>query len=174
MKTSDVNAMTSDVFVQTFGGLYEHSPWVAEGALAARPFAGVEAMLAAFSDVVRNAGEEAQLALVRAHPELGHRAGIDPDLTAESASEQASAGLDRLTPAEYERFKTLNAAYGTAFSMPFVICVRKVAAPGQVAKTVIMDEMERRLGGAPEAELKEALSQIDAIAGLRLKDLVTS
>ncbi|GBQ85636.1 2-oxo-4-hydroxy-4-carboxy-5-ureidoimidazoline decarboxylase [Gluconobacter albidus] len=174
MKISDVNALSAEAFVAQFGGLYEHSPWVAEGALKARPFADVDAMLSAFAQVVRSAGAEAQLALVRAHPELGHRAGIDPDLTEHSASEQASAGLDRLTPAEYERFRGLNDAYRARFSMPFVICVRKVAAPGKAAKTVIMDEMERRLAGAPEQELTEALTQIDAIAGLRLKDLVTA
>ncbi|EHH68017.1 2-oxo-4-hydroxy-4-carboxy-5-ureidoimidazoline decarboxylase [Gluconobacter morbifer] len=174
MSIADVNALSVEDFIRTFGALYEHSPWVAEAAAQARPFADVDAMLRALSKAVRDAGPTAQKALVRSHPELGHRAGVDPDLTAESTSEQASAGLDRLTPAEYERFRALNDLYHDKFAMPFVICVRRVAAQGRPPKTVIMDEMERRLNGGADAELNEALLQIDAIAGLRLKDLVES
>lgn len=173
MKFAEVNGLSKVAFVEQFGGLYEHSPWIALGAASARPFVDVEAMLASMSEVVRASGTEVQLALVRAHPELGHRAGIDPDLTSDSASEQASAGLDRLTVADYGRFRTLNDSYRARFGMPFVICVRSVAKPGQSATTVIMDEMERRLRAAPDEELQEALAQIDAIAALRLKDLVT-
>lgn len=166
MTLDDVNALPVPAFVAEFGGLYEHSPWVAEGAAKQRPFASKEAMLKAFSDVVQKAGHDRQIALVRAHPELGHRAGIDPALSEASAQEQGSAGLDRLSPAEYERFHSLNTAYRDKFGMPFVICVRKAG------KAVILEAMAQRLASTPEAELAEALTQIDAIASLRLQDKV--
>lgn len=168
MKFDDVNTLPPDTFVAEFGGLYEHSPWVAEGAAQQRPFASREAMLKAFSDVVHQAGHDRQIALVRTHPELGHRAGIDPALTEASAQEQGSAGLDRLSPAEYAHFQSLNTAYRDKFGMPFVICVRKAG------KAVILNAMAERLLSTPEAELAEALRQIDAIASLRLQDKVTA
>jgi 2-oxo-4-hydroxy-4-carboxy-5-ureidoimidazoline decarboxylase len=128
-------------------------------------------MCAAFSAAMRAAPEAAQYALVRAHPELGHRLGVDPGLTADSAQEQGGAGLDRLTPEEYTHFRALNDAYTHKFGMPFVICVRKV---GGHAKQVIAQAMEQRLASTPQAELAEALSQIDAIAALRLHDKVVA
>ncbi|MEJ5155446.1 2-oxo-4-hydroxy-4-carboxy-5-ureidoimidazoline decarboxylase [Gluconobacter wancherniae] len=171
MNIQNVNALSVQEFVDVFGAAYEHSPWIAECAALKRPFADLKTMLQAFSEVVKSSGEAVQLKLVRAHPELGHRAGVDPELGAASASEQASAGLDRLSPEEYSRFKVLNEAYLQKFGMPFVICVR-LAGQG-AAKTVIMDAMERRLEGSAKEELVEALTQIDAIAGLRIKDIVT-
>ncbi|WP_323991145.1 MULTISPECIES: 2-oxo-4-hydroxy-4-carboxy-5-ureidoimidazoline decarboxylase [Nguyenibacter] len=159
-----VNAMAPADFVATFGHLFEHSPWVAERAAALRPFATPDAMLLAMTGVLDRAADDEKLALVRAHPELARRAGLDPTLTQASAAEQASAGLDRLTPDEYARFNRLNDAYAARFAMPFVICVRLSD------KDVILSEMERRVAHTPQAELQAAIVEIGKIAGLRLAD----
>ena len=168
---AEVNTMPQAAFVEVFGGVYEHSPWVAQKAALSRPFADLGAMCQAFSAAMHGAGVAEQYALVRSHPELGHRLGVDAGLTAASAQEQGGAGLDRLTPEEYARFRALNDAYTQKFGMPFVICVRKV---GGHAKEVIAQAMERRLASTPQAELAEALHQIDAIAALRLHDKVVA
>lgn len=166
MLLQDVNTLSPQQFVETFGGIYEHSPWVAEAAAKQRPFASMQQMKQAFSQAVQQAPESQKLALVRAHPELGHRMGIDPELSAESTQEQGSAGLDRLSPAEYRQLRDLNDAYQKKFGMPFVICVR------QATKAVILEAMEQRLTSSFTEELAEALKQIDAIAALRLQDKV--
>ncbi|KDE20375.1 OHCU decarboxylase [Acetobacter aceti 1023] len=166
MTLQDVNALSPQQFVETFGGIYEHSPWVAEAAAAQRPFTSFEHMQQAFSNAVQQAPESQKLALVKAHPELGHRMGIDPELSAESTQEQGSAGLDRLSPAEYTQLRNLNDAYQKKFGMPFVICVRKAT------KAIILEAMEQRLASSFATELAEALKQIDAIATLRLRDKV--
>lgn len=166
IRLQDVNTLSPQQFVEAFGGIYEHSPWVAEAAAKQRPFASMQQMKHAFSQAVQQAPESQKLALVRAHPELGHRMGIDPDLSAESTQEQGSAGLDRLSPAEYRQLRDLNDAYQKKFGMPFVICVR------QATKAVILEAMEQRLTSSFTEELAEALKQIDAIAALRLQDKV--
>lgn len=166
MRLQDVNTLSPQQFVETFGGIYEHSPWVAEAAAKQRPFASMQQMKQAFSQAVQQAPESQKLALVRAHPELGHRMGVDPDLSTESTQEQGSAGLDRLSPAEYRQLRDLNDAYQKKFGMPFVICVR------QATKAVILEAMEQRLTSSFTEELAEALKQIDAIAALRLQDKV--
>lgn len=166
MLLQDVNTLSPQQFVETFGGIYEHSPWVAEAAAKQRPFASMQQMKQAFSQAVQQAPESQKLALVRAHPELGHRMGIDPELSAESTQEQGSAGLDRLSPAEYRQLRDLNDAYQKKFGMPFVICVR------QATKAVILEAMEQRLTSSFTEELAVALKQIDAIAALRLQDKV--
>ncbi|BAU38352.1 hypothetical protein APT_01270 [Acetobacter pasteurianus NBRC 101655] len=166
MLLQDVNTLSPQQFIETFGGIYEHSPWVAEAAAKQRPFASMQQMKQAFSQAVQQAPESQKLALVRAHPELGHRMGVDPDLSAESTQEQGSAGLDRLSPAEYKQLRDLNDAYQKKFGMPFVICVR------QATKAVILAAMEQRLTSSFTEELAEALKQIDAIAALRLQDKV--
>lgn len=171
MTLADINTMPVAAFVEAFGSVYEHSPWVAAKAAGSRPFADVDGMYRAFSAAMRSASVAEHYALVRAHPELGHRLGVDPGLTDASAREQGGAGLDRLTPEEYAHFRALNDAYGQKFGMPFVICVRKV---GGNAKQVIAQAMERRLASTPECELAEALNQIDAIAALRLHDKVVA
>lgn len=159
-----VNAMDPVRFVERFGALYEHSPWVAERSAPLRPFGDAGAMLAAMNGVLARATTAEKLALVRAHPELARRAGLDPDLTHASAAEQASAGLDRLTPEEYARFNTLNDQYAARFGMPFVICVRLSD------KALILSEMECRLAHTPADELNTAIVEIGKIAALRLTD----
>jgi len=149
-------------FIARYGALFEHSPWVVERAAARRPFADLHA---GFMQVVADASDAERLALIRAHPELAGKAAIDRTLTAESSAEQASAGLDRLTEAEFARFHELNAAYRTRFDFPFIICVRLTDKAG------ILAAMERRLDNDRETELAAAMAQIGEIVRLRLADL---
>jgi 2-oxo-4-hydroxy-4-carboxy-5-ureidoimidazoline decarboxylase len=140
--------------------LFEHSPWV-EARADARPSSGDRH--ADLMAVVQDAAPEEQLALIRAHPELAGKAAIDGSLTEASAAEQASAGLDRLTPAEFDRFHALNAAYGEKFGFPFIICVRLTDKAG------ILAAMERRLANDRETEIATALGEIGEIVRLRLE-----
>ena len=136
--------------------LFEHSPWVEERA-ASRSHADLMAAMHA-------ATQDEQLALIRAHPELAGKAAVDGTLTEASAAEQASAGLDRLTQAEFDRFHALNAAYREKFGFPFIICVRLTDKAG------ILAAMERRLGSDRETEIAAALDQIGEIVRLRLEE----
>ncbi|HYJ29947.1 MAG TPA: 2-oxo-4-hydroxy-4-carboxy-5-ureidoimidazoline decarboxylase [Allosphingosinicella sp.] len=138
--------------------LFEHSLWVEERA-DARPSSGDRH--ADLMAVVYDASAEEQLALIRAHPELAGRAAVD--LTADSAAEQASAGLDRLTPAEFDRFHALNDAYAQKFGFPFIICVRLTDKAG------ILAAMERRLANDRDTEIATALGEIGEIVRLRLE-----
>jgi 2-oxo-4-hydroxy-4-carboxy-5-ureidoimidazoline decarboxylase len=141
--------------------LFEHSPWIEERADALPSSGNRHADLMA---VLRAATPEEQLALIRAHPELAGKAALDKTLTDASAAEQASAGLDRLSQAEFDRFHALNAAYRARFDFPFIICVRLTDKAG------ILAAMERRLGNEREAEIATALDQIGEIVRLRLED----
>lgn len=141
--------------------LFEHSPWVEERA-DARPSSGDRH--ADLMAVLHDASSDEQLALIRAHPELAGKAAIDRTLTAASAAEQASAGLDLLTQEEYDRFHALNAAYRDRFAMPFIICVRLTDKAG------ILVAMERRLANNRDEEVATALEQIGEIVRLRLQD----
>lgn len=143
-------------------GLFEHSLWV-EARADARPSSGDRH--ADLMAVVRNATPEEQLALIRAHPELAGKAAVDGSLTEASAAEQASAGLDRLTQGEFDRFHALNAAYREKFGFPFIICVRLTDKAG------ILAAMERRLANDRNTEIATALDQIGEIVRLRLEDM---
>ncbi|AXB77255.1 2-oxo-4-hydroxy-4-carboxy-5-ureidoimidazoline decarboxylase [Novosphingobium sp. P6W] len=142
--------------------LFEHSLWVEERA-DARPSSGdrhVDLMAVMYA-----ASPDEQLALIRAHPELAGKAAIDRTLTDASSAEQASAGLDRLTPQEFDQFHVLNGAYRDKFGFPFIICVRLTDKAG------ILAAMERRLANERDAEIETALEQIGEIVRLRLEDL---
>ncbi len=156
--------MTADAaaFAARYGALFEHSPWVVERAAARLPFADLHAGL---MGVVADATRDEQLALIRAHPELAGKAAIDGTLTEASIAEQASAGLDRLTPEEYDRFHALNAAYRARFGFPFIICVRRTNKAG------ILAAMEQRLEHDGEAEIETAIAEIGEIVRLRLEAL---
>jgi OHCU decarboxylase len=149
-------------FLARYGALYEHSPWVAEGAWEQGPFTDVEQLHAALVATMRRAPEERRLALIRAHPDLAGKAR----LTRESAGEQASAGLDRLTPEEYASFTELNAAYRDRFGFPFVICVR------DHDKASILAAMRERVRHGRDEEIETAIGEIARIARLRLEDAV--
>lgn len=142
--------------------LFEHSPWVEERA-DARPSSGNRH--ADLMAVMYAASPDEQLALIRAHPELAGKAAIDRTLTDASSAEQASAGLDRLTPQEFDQFHVLNGAYRDRFGFPFIICVRLTDKAG------ILAAMERRLANERDAEIETALGQIGEIVRLRLEDL---
>ncbi|MDQ1229003.1 2-oxo-4-hydroxy-4-carboxy-5-ureidoimidazoline decarboxylase [Sphingomonas sp. SORGH_AS_0879] len=159
---SDFNSLSDAAFVARYGSVVEHSPWVVERAAVRRPFADVgEAIMA----VLDAATPEERLSVIRAHPELAGRAAIAGTLTAESQSEQASAGLDRMTPEEFEHFHALNAAYRERFGFPFVICVRRTDRAG------ILRAMAERLEHDRETEIATALAEIGHIVRLRLETL---
>ena len=140
--------------------LFEHSPWV-EARADARPSSGDRH--ADLMAVMYDATPEEQLALIRAHPELAGKAAIARELTDASAAEQASAGLDRLTPEEFARFHEMNAAYRDRFGFPFIICVRLTDKAG------ILAAMEKRLAHDRDAEIAAALAEIGKIVKLRLE-----
>ena len=158
-----VAADSRDVFCRAYLHLFEHSPWVVERAWDARPFADAAALAGTFDAVIAAASGDEQLALIRAHPELGDRLKIrDGTLTASSASEQASTGLDQLTDVQFETFRSLNAAYRERFGFPFIICVRLHDLAG------IEAALRLRLANDPDAEHAEALRQVALIGALRL------
>ncbi|GGD70900.1 2-oxo-4-hydroxy-4-carboxy-5-ureidoimidazoline decarboxylase [Croceicoccus mobilis] len=142
--------------------IFEHSPWVEERADARASSGDRHADLMA---VVHDAAPEEQLALIRAHPELAGKAAVDKTLTSASAAEQASAGLDRLTEAEFARFHALNTAYREKFGFPFIICVRLTDKAG------ILAAMQARLANDRETEIATAIEQIGEIVRLRLQDM---
>jgi len=154
--------VTRDAFIAAYRDLFEHSPWVIERAADAQPFANLHAGL---MHVVAQATPDEQLALIRAHPELAGKAAIDRMLTDASTDEQASAGLDRLTPEEFANFHALNQAYREKFGFPFIICVRKTNKAG------ILAAMEDRLTHDRATEFATALHEIGEIVRLRLEPI---
>lgn len=154
-------------FVAALGGVFEHSHWIAERALARRPFADVATLHAAMVGVVRDAPREEQLGLLRAHPELAGREARSGTLTTDSTAEQKSAGLTALTRDEMDRISRLNRAHRERFGFPFIIAVRRHSKDG------IFAEFERRLANDAESELRECLEQVYIITRLRLDALVT-
>jgi N-carbamoyl-L-amino-acid hydrolase len=153
-------------------GVYEHSPWVAEAAWRLRPAAGfatLPALKRALVVAVREAGREAQLALVRAHPELAGKAMVRGALTDESTNEQNTAGLTHCTPADFARLQQLNADYNARFGWPFILAVRGPRGTG-LSRAQIIATFERRLAGHRDFELAECLRNIHRIAEIRLDD----
>jgi 2-oxo-4-hydroxy-4-carboxy-5-ureidoimidazoline decarboxylase len=166
ISTDELPRLQRDRFVELFGGVFEHAPWVAERAFDAGPFDSIEALHGAMVEAMRRAPRAQQLALIRAHPDLAGRAAVAGKLTAASSAEQASAGLDQCTPAEFERFRELNDKYKEKFAFPFILAVK-----GRT-RAQILAAFEHRLHNTVEAEFAEALSQIAEIARLRLGDLI--
>ena len=166
MALNELNNCSEDNFVRWLGPVFERSPWVGEITCHHRPFASVEALYGALCEVVRHASEEKQSELIQAHPDLVGRAASQGSLPAPSASEQASAGLDRLTSTEIEKFQTYNKAYREKFGFPFVICARLNK------KEAILRGFELRLKNSREQEIQTALEEIYKIAYLRLQDIV--
>ncbi len=165
----DLNTSDRASFVSLLDGTYEHSPWIAEQAWSQRPFKGLARLKLVLAGVVRSAGREAQLALIRAHPELAGKAMVAKTLTAESTHEQGKAGLTDCTPAEYARIQQLNADYNTRFGFPFILAVRGPRGLG-LAKAEIIATFQRRLDNYPSFELAECLRNIHRIAEIRLND----
>jgi N-carbamoyl-L-amino-acid hydrolase len=150
-------------------GLYEHSPWIAEQALNERPFTSLAHLKHALCEVLAHAGRDAQLGLIRAHPELAGKAMVSKTLTAESTNEQSKAGLTDCTPEEFAKIQKLNADYNAKFGWPFILAVRGPRSVG-LSKKQIIEAFERRLFGHPDMELAECLRNIHRIAEIRLND----
>ncbi|MFA5123701.1 2-oxo-4-hydroxy-4-carboxy-5-ureidoimidazoline decarboxylase [Zavarzinia sp.] len=159
--------MTRDDFVARFGGVFEHSPWIAEaafdGGATAETAKGLHAALCRALDPAPRA---AKLALLNAHPDLAGKLALAKGLTPESTAEQAGAGLDRLTAAELARFTELNERYKAKFGFPFIIAVKGLD------KHTILKAFEARVENTPEVEFATALDQVKRIALLRLQALV--
>ena len=164
-----INAAPAREFIALLDGTYEHSPWVAERAAAQRPFASLVHLELALAQVVREAGREEQLTLIRAHPELAGKAMVSQTLTAESTNEQGKAGLTECTPAEFARIQQLNADYNAKFGFPFILAVRGERGLG-LSKAQIISTFERRMDHHPDFERAECLRNIHRIAEMRLDD----
>ena len=161
-----VNAFDAPAFAARFGDVAEASPWVAEAAFEARPFADREALVATFAAVVRAASREAQLALLHAHPDLAGRAAVAGELAEESRREQAGAGLDRLTASELARFHDLNTRYREGFGFPFIFAVKGAT------KEAILAAFEARIDNDAETERATALANVERILRFRIEDRV--
>ena len=159
-----INTLSREQFVEKLGWIFEHSPWVAKRAWAQHPFADLEALHAAMQAQVKQATRDEQLALLRAHPDLGAKARM----STASVSEQSGAGLDRLTAEEYEHLQKLNTTYRDKFGFPFLYAVKGST------KYDILRALEQRLNETPDRELDQALMQVYRIALFRLQDIVTS
>ena len=162
MTLAELNGAGRDQFVAAIGWVFEHSPWVAERAWDQRPFASFEALHSSMVAIVDAAGEPAQLALLRAHPDLGARA----KMSEASVGEQAGAGLDSLTPQEFERLHALNGDYRARFGFPFLFAVKGAS------KHEVVAALERRRFAARDEELAEAQRQVARIARFRLEDII--
>ncbi len=150
-------------------GLYEHSPWIADKALHKRPFNSLAHLKHEMVRVLQGSDRQAQVELVRAHPELAGKAMVDNSLTAESTHEQKTAGLTQCTPEELAHIQKLNSDYNAKFGFPFVLAVRGTRGAG-LTKQQIMATFERRLNNHPDFELGECLRNINRIVELRLND----
>lgn len=164
MRVDSLNVLSREDFVARLGGIYEHSPWVAERAWARRPFADVAALHAAMQAAMLAASPDEQMALIRAHPELAGKLAA-ARLTDSSRAEQAAAGLDRVTPDQKARMQALNDQYRERFGFPFIVAVRGLDWAGIIAR------MEARLANDRAAEVSTALQEIGRIARLRLEAL---
>jgi N-carbamoyl-L-amino-acid hydrolase len=164
-----LNTASRADFTRLLDGIYEHSPWIAERAWDARPFATLEALKQALVAALRASTREEQLGLIRAHPELAGKAMVARTLTAESTNEQGKAGLTHCTPEEFARIQQLNAGYNEKFGFPFILAVRGPRGVG-LDKRQIIAAFERRLQHHPDFEFAEALRNIHRIAEIRLAD----
>jgi OHCU decarboxylase len=163
-----LNELSREGFLRVVGPVFEHSPWIAELTWAKRPFKSAGVLHHALCETVLASDEPRKLALIRAHPDLAGRAARAGRLTAASAQEQASGGLDKLSTEETALFDKYNREYRERFGFPFVICAR------QNKKEAMLAGFERRLKNSPEQEIEAALAEILKIAELRLYDLIAA
>lgn len=161
--------MTRQEFVDRFGGVFEHSPFLAERACDAGAVEGdltAKVVHAALTAQFRAASEAERLGVLRAHPDLAGKLAIAGELTADSRNEQAGAGLDRLSPAEHARFTELNNAYTQKFGFPFIIAVKGLN------RHDILSAFETRIGNDAAQEFATATAQVEKIAWLRLSTML--
>ena len=168
MTLDNANALPATDFVAAFGGVFEHSPWVAQGASTRRPFASVDAMHEAMMAAVHAAPESEQLALLCAHPELAGREAVAGDLTADSTSEQGRLGFTALAPDEFRRVAETNRRYRERFGFPCIVVLRL-----HESRASVIAEMERRTTNTRDAEIAAALAQVGHITRGRLDKLVS-
>ena len=161
-----LNRMSAGAFVAALGGIFEHSPWVAQAAEPQRPFDSIDALHRTMAHAVETAGEARQLALINAHPELAGKAAVRGELTAESTREQSGAGLDQCTQQEFDTLQRLNRAYRERFGFPFILAVRGYDRHGIIAN------FEARVQNSRADELRASLDQIYRIARFRLAELI--
>ncbi len=169
LSLDQLNQASRETFTALLNGTYEHSPWIAASAWERRPFKSLAALKHGLVAAVRASGREAQLGLIRAHPELAGKAMVAKTLTAESTHEQGKAGLTACTPDEFARIQVLNDSYNQKFGFPFILAVRGPRGTG-LSKQQIISTFERRLHNHPDFEFAEALRNIDRIAEIRLDD----
>jgi 2-oxo-4-hydroxy-4-carboxy-5-ureidoimidazoline decarboxylase len=165
---AELNACSLSDFVATLANIFEHSPWIAEQASNARPFAGLRQLFETMKASVDRAPAELRLALIKAHPDLANKTQRAAGLTTESTAEQDSVGLDRLSDAEYQAFERVNNAYRSKFGFPYIVCVRRQT------KDSILRDFERRLPNDAATEMKASVEEICRIAALRLDQLITA
>lgn len=163
-----INALPREEFVERLGGVFEHSPWVAEAAFARRPYADVAGLHDAMLGAVRDAPFARQLAFLRGHPELAGRAMVAGALTADSSNEQARSGLTQCSPEEFAKLQELNAAYGKRFGWPFILAVK------HLDRATIIRIFGERLAASAADEFEECMANIGKITRWRLDDLVAS
>ena len=167
MSIAEINSLDVDNFVARLGFLFEGSPWIAARAWHARPFTSFEHLHRSLCEVMNGSTTDEKVALIRAHPDLVGQAARAGTLTPESAGEQSSAGLDRLSPKDIVTFERLNQAYKERFGFPFVICAR------ENRKDTILEGFAARLSNSSSTEIEIALHEIAKIAYLRMTDVVT-
>ncbi len=166
MTLNELNQLDQHDFTHTLADIFEHSPWVAERVWAKRPFASVDDLHAAMCLTLAAADDAAKLGLIRAHPKLAGKAAIRGELTAASTQEQTGAGLGQCSPEEFAEITALNDAYDLAFGFPFILAVR-----GHDRGSIIAN-MRARIANERDAEIAEALRQIERIAAFRLDDRI--
>ncbi|MGG6309654.1 2-oxo-4-hydroxy-4-carboxy-5-ureidoimidazoline decarboxylase [Paenibacillus macerans] len=157
-----LNRMSKEEFTEALGGIFEHSPWIAEAAFGAKPFGSVGELHGVMLSAVRNASRETALRLLRAHPDLATQIQVTPL----SAAEQQGAGLDRLTPEEFAALTDLNRRYTEKFGFPFILAVRGKN------KDDILRSISERIESTPDREYERALAEVATITRFRLGDLV--
>jgi OHCU decarboxylase len=164
MKLDALNQTDDQHFLAEIGGPLEGQHWLAQRVAAARPFVSVEALFAAFEQVVAQASIDERIALIASHPDLAGKAAIAGEVSADSKREQAAAGLDRLTPEEYAAFHEMNSAYKAKFGFPFVICAR------ENTKDSILAAYRTRIDQPRQVEIELAVGEVLKILRLRLLD----
>lgn len=163
-----LQALDESGFVERLGSVVELSPWVVRGAWQRRPFASREAVWEALVACIRAASPDAQLALLRAHPELAGREAVAGTMTPESNAEQGRLGLLALNRADWTRLNRLNQCYRERFGYPFMVALRLHASLESV-----FEMFERRLANAPDQEREEALGQVFEVMRGRLEKILS-
>lgn len=168
MSTIELSNLKESDFVKRYGGLYEHSPWIAASvwpSLSDQSSTNTATLKVLLKTVVHSASKDQQLDLLRAHPELAGKAAVNGELTAESTQEQSSARLDLCTQEEFNRFQALNKQYNEKFGFPFILAVR-----GR-SRAEVLAAFEERVDNSAQVEFETALEQVHQIASLRLDAL---